>query len=72
MDIAIPLEKMTTAEKLKALGDIWSDLRRTPDEVPSPDWHADILHARQSRAREGSSRLRDWTDAKRRICRCAR
>lgn len=67
MQVAIPLDKMTTLEKLRALEDIWSDLQRTSDEVPSPAWHADVLRAREDRVREGSSQFGDWTDAKRRI-----
>ncbi len=67
MQLAIPLEKMTTADKLKALEEIWSDLQRTPDEVPSPAWHADVLRAREARVKEGSSRFQDWPTAKRRI-----
>ena len=67
MQLVIPLEKMTTADKLKALEEIWSDLQRTPDEVPSPVWHADILRAREARVKEGSSQFQDWPTAKRRI-----
>jgi len=67
MQLVIPLEKMTTADKLKALEEIWSDLQRTPDEVPSPAWHADILRAREARVKEGSSQFQDWPTAKRRI-----
>jgi len=67
MQLVIPLEKMTTADKLKALEEIWSDLQRTPDEVPSPAWHADVLRAREARVKEGSSEFQDWPTAKRRI-----
>jgi len=67
MHLVIPLEKMTTADKLKALEEIWSDLQRTPDEVPSPAWHADVLRAREARVKEGSSEFQDWPTAKRRI-----
>ncbi len=67
MQVAIPLDKMTTADKLKALEEIWSDLQRTPDDVPSPAWHADVLRARDARVKEGSSRFEDWPAAKRRI-----
>ena len=67
MQLAIPLDTMTTVDKLRALEEIWSDLQRTPDDVPSPAWHADVLHARENRVREGSSQFGDWTKAKRRI-----
>ncbi len=67
MRLSIPLDKMTTVEKLKVLEEIWSDLQRTPDEVPSPAWHDDVLRAREGRVREGSARFGDWNDAKRGI-----
>lgn len=67
MTVAIPLNKMTRAEKLRALEAIWDDLRRTPAAVPSPAWHADVLQARASRVREGRARFRAWAEAKRRI-----
>ncbi len=63
----LPLDKMTTSEKLRALEEIWDDLLRTPEDVPSPSWHADVLHARERRVREGVSQFGDWADAKRRI-----
>jgi hypothetical protein len=67
MVVAIQLNKMTTPDKLRVLEDIWNDLQRTPKEIPSPSWHADVLHAREKRLREGKSEFTDWTDAKRRI-----
>jgi len=65
--LALPLDQMTTAEKLRALEQIWEDLCRTPDEVPSPSWHADVLQDREKRVQEGSSRFVDWAEAKQKI-----
>ena len=67
MELQIPLDKMTVPDKLRALESIWSDLQRTPDEVPSPAWHADVLRARENRVQEGTAKFGDWTEAKRRI-----
>lgn len=67
MVVAIPLKKMTVSDKLRALEDIWDDLQRTPEAVPSPSWHADVLNARQKRIRDGKSKFKDWADAKRDI-----
>lgn len=64
---AIHLNKMTTSDKLRALEEIWDDLQRTTAEIPSPSWHADVLHARERRIRQGKSQFRDWPDAKRYI-----
>lgn len=67
MVVALQLRKMTTSDKLRALEDIWDDLQRTPEQIPSPSWHADVLRAREQRIREGKAQFRDWADAKRRI-----
>ena len=72
MQVTIPLDKMTTSDKLRALEEIWTDLQRTPEAVPSPAWHADVLRARQERHESGSSRFGDWTEAKSRIRKRAR
>jgi hypothetical protein len=67
MAVTIPLAKMTVADKLQALETIWDDLLRTSEDVPSPAWHADVLHARAMRVREGRSQFGDWGNAKHRI-----
>ena len=67
MNVVIPLDKMTISEKLRALEEIWDDLRRTPESVPSPSWHADVVQAREKRIQEGESNFEDWTEAKRTI-----
>lgn len=64
MHIAIPLNSMSASEKLQAIEEIWSDLARTPEDVPSPSWHADVLRAREQRIAEGSSRFLDVAEAK--------
>ena len=36
----LPLDKMTTVEKLQTIEEIWSDLQNQPDQVPydTADW----------------------------------
>jgi len=67
MKLTIPLGEMTTVEKLQAIEAIWADLQRAPEEITSPGWHADVLAAREDRARQGTSRFSDWSTAKSRI-----
>lgn len=64
MQVAIPLERMTAAEKLQAIEDIWSDLARISEDVPSPAWHADVLRAREERITNGTSRFMEISEAK--------
>ena len=67
MELALPLDQMTTAEKIRALEQIWEDLCRTPDQIPSPSWHADVLQAREKRLQAGSSHFDNWAEAKQQI-----
>jgi len=67
MELILPLDKMTVSDKLRALEEIWNDLCRRAEEIPSPVWHADVLRAREKRIRKGSSRFTDWNEAKRKI-----
>ena len=67
MRVTIPLDRMTVADKLRALEEIWGDLLRASEDVPSPAWHADVLRARENRVREGTAHFGDLGDAKRRI-----
>jgi len=67
MAIDLPLARMTTAEKLRALETIWDDLARQPEQVPAPDWHGDVLRARADRAAKGESAFSDLAEAKARL-----
>jgi hypothetical protein len=61
----LPLEQMTTQEKLEAMEALWRDLSSTPENLVSPSWHADVLQARDARVRAGKARFVDWGEAKR-------
>ena len=64
MHVTIPLNTMTVPEKLRALEDIWDDLCRTADVIPSPDWHADVLQAREQKVRAGEAKFVGLDEAK--------
>ena len=59
MHVTIPLDKMSATEKLQVIEEIWADLSRVPEDVPSPAWHADVLRAREQRITDGRSRFRE-------------
>ena len=58
--ISIPLEKMSLTEKLEAMEALWADLSKTPADVPVPQWHRDVLKARQ----ESAGTWLDWKQVK--------
>jgi hypothetical protein len=58
---------MTTEEKLAAMERLWEELCRSPESVPSPSWHEDVLIARDKRVKEGKAEFTDFDAAKDRI-----
>ena len=63
MPVELPLEKMTLADKLEAMELLWADISKRPGDLPSPDWHKDILDERRRRADAGELKFLDWDSA---------
>jgi hypothetical protein len=58
----IALENLSVADKILLMERLWEDLSRRPSDVPSPDWHGDILAERA-----GSKEFISWDAAKKRL-----
>ncbi len=67
MQFSIPLEQMSVEEKLQVIEEIWTDLAGTPENIPSPSWHVDVLRAREKRIAEGTSHFLDIGEAKKAV-----
>jgi len=67
MERALDLDQMTVADKLAAMERLWEDLGRTPDAVPSPSWHGEVLSARETRISEGKATFAPLDEVKERI-----
>jgi len=50
---AAEIEQMSLEERLEAMELLWASLARTPDAVPSPDWHGEVLAARLAKVERG-------------------
>ena len=59
------IRRLSLSEKLQIMEAIWEDLRARAEEMPVPDWHKEILDARQKAVAEGREQLLDWDDVKR-------
>lgn len=57
MSFDLPLDKMTLADKLATMEAIWADLSKRPDDLPSPEWHKEILEERRRLPGEGKPRF---------------
>ena len=51
------ISRMSVAERLQAMEQLWDALCRSESEVPSPDWQADVLADRKARAERGDARF---------------
>ena len=69
MNIAstIPIESLSVAEKLLLMERLWDDLSRRPSNVPTPEWHGDVLAERLAAVQEGRTQFVDWDVAKERL-----
>ena len=67
MGFDIPLDEMTTEDKLAAMERLWEDLCRNPESVPSPAWHEDVLLAREKQIRKGGAKFSSLDEVKDRI-----
>jgi hypothetical protein len=63
----LPLDQMTTREKLRAIETIWENLARNERQVKSPDWHFDEMKAREQRRKTGKEKVLDWDAAKKEL-----
>ena len=64
MSTIIPLDQMTTPEKLRLMEELWSNLSRNEQEFDSPAWHEVILKEREERLGKGEETPVDWEKAK--------
>ncbi|MGA9178716.1 MAG: addiction module protein [Desulfobacterales bacterium] len=67
MDISLPLDKMTSLDKIAVMEKLWDDLCRDPESIPSPTWHKDALEAREKEINEGKAKFTSFNQAKERI-----
>lgn len=67
MEAILPLDKMTIAEKLRAMETLWTDLCRDESQIESPGWHGDVLREREAKIKSGKEKFLDWETAKRQL-----
>ena len=67
MNITLPLEKMTAAEKLQTMETLWENLCRKSDDLRSPSWHGHVLSEREKLLEKGKEPIHEWAEAKDKI-----
>jgi len=67
MELELPLDEMSTEEKMLLMENIWDNLRESEDDVPTPDWHETELQDREQSVKNEESEFIDWDKAKQNI-----
>jgi len=62
-----PQCRMSSRDPKWLMPTLWDDLCRQPDALMVPQWHKDLLDARQGLIEQGEARFSDWETAKKRI-----
>jgi putative addiction module component (TIGR02574 family) len=56
--------RLPPEERIELLGDAWDAIADTPDEVPMPAWHVDVL---EKRLAEPDPRYLSWDEVRGRL-----
>jgi len=65
--VALPIDRMSTGEKLMAMEALWDSLCRDETQIPVPDWQKELLDERQRQVAGGEAKFADWETVKIRI-----
>lgn len=66
------LKKMSRADKLRTMEELWADLTRDQNKYASPSWHFEELARTEQAIESGKMKFVDWEKAKQSIRRRAR
>jgi len=64
---AADIEQMSLQERLQAMELLWSSLTRTPEVVPSPDWHGGVISSRLAKIERGEGEFLSIDELKARL-----
>lgn len=67
MSVNLPLDQMSTEEKLQAMEALWADLTKNHEHFESPAWHRQVLEEREQRIESGEESFIDWEVAKKQL-----
>ena len=67
MNISLPLDKMTSLDKIAVMEKLWDDLCRDSESIPSPKWHKEVLETREKQINEGKTKFTAFDLSKERI-----
>jgi len=67
MKLDLPLDQMSTEDKLQAMEVLWESLCRDAADIESPAWHGEVLAERLVALERGEVEFEDLDEVKRNI-----
>ena len=61
------IQSMSLTERLQAMKLLWRSFSSSEDEVPSPDWHGEVLTERLAKVEAGEGKFLTITELKARL-----
>jgi len=61
------IQKMSTPERLRSMEALWDAVCHDSEELPSPEWHRDILAESKERIESGEAKFVSIEDARERL-----
>jgi len=65
--LATEISRLTPAEKLQLVEELWDDLAASEDRLPIPAWHEELLREDQVRYEANPTEGSSWAEVKARI-----
>lgn len=69
MPITLPVSRMSTADKLLAMEQLWESISQGPEKVESPRWHREVLAVRRKKMSEGKAKFITLSELHRQLSR---
>lgn len=61
------VERMSVRERLDAIELLWRSLAASPEQIPSPEWHGQVVAERLSKIERGEAKFLTLDEVKRRF-----
>ncbi len=65
--LASEISRLTPAEKLQLVEELWDELAASEDRLPLPHWHEQLLAEDQAKYQANPTEGSDWSEVKSRI-----
>ena len=63
----LDLASLSVAQKLRLMESLWADMERSPEQVPSPGWHREVLEERAAEYKGGRLKTGTLAEVKERL-----